>query len=219
MTVRQRPIDIGIARARNLRATAIREIHQTRLSAGLSQEIASDAAGISRARYGRIERGVDTEVSIEELARIGAALGLELSVRFFPSGDPVRDAGHRAVLERLRRSCHPMLTFRTEVPLPGAGDPRAWDAVIGGFRPRCVCGVEAETRPSDEQALHRKLAGRRRDGGVDRLLLVLPDTRHNRAFVRSLSRPFLAEFRIRGSRALELLRAGVDPGGDSILLL
>ena len=174
---------------------------------------------MSRSRYGRIERGEDPQVSVDELARIGAALGLELSVRFFPAGDAVRDAGHRAVLARLRAACHPTLRFRTEVPLPRPGDQRAWDAIIDGFRPSLSCAVEAETRPSDEQALSRKLALKRRDGGAARLLLLLPDTRHNRAFIRSASERLGTEFPVPGRRAVELLRAGVDPGGDSIVLL
>lgn len=219
MTTRQRAADIGASRSRTLRATAIRELIEARLSAGLSQEAASAAAGISRARYGRIERGDDPDASIDELARIGAALGLELSVRFFPVGDPVRDAGHRAVLERLRVRCHASLRFQTEVPFPAPGDPRAWDALISGFQPRVLCGVEAEMRPTDEQALARKLALKRRDGGVDRLMLLLPDTRHNRTFVRGLTGGFRASFPIPGRRAHELLRAGADPGGDAILLM
>ena len=150
---------------------------------------------------------------------MGAALGFELSLRFFAAGDPVRDAGHRAVLARLRGTCHPSLRLRTEVPLPRVGDQRAWDAMIDGFRPPIRCGVEAETRPTDEQALTRKLALKRRDGGVDRLILLLPDTRHNRAFIRSASAGLGAEFPIAGRRAVELLRAGVDPGGDAIVML
>jgi hypothetical protein len=174
---------------------------------------------MSRGRYGRIERGEDDDASVDELARMGAALGQELSVRFCPAGDPVRDSGHRAVLERLRRLCHPSLRFATEVPFPASGDPRAWDALISGFQSRLLCGAEAETRPTDEQALGRKLALKRRDGGVDRLLLVLPDTRHNRAFLGGSSGGFRAAFPVRGSRAIQLLGAGADPGGDAILLL
>jgi len=219
MTTRRRPVDLAVARARDLIATATRDLGAARSNAGLSQDEVSAAAGMSRGRYGRIERGEDPQVSVDELARIGAVLGLEISVRFFPAGDPVRDAGHRAVLARLSGACHASLRFRTEVPLPMVGDRRAWDAVIDGFRPPIRCGIEAETRPTDEQALTRKLALKRRDGGVDRLILLLPDTRHNRAFIRGASAGFLAAFPLPGRRAVELLRAGVDPGGDAIMLL
>jgi transcriptional regulator with XRE-family HTH domain len=217
MATRRRPIDIGAARARDLTSASVREILATRLNAGLSQEAVATTAGMSRSRYGRIERGGDRDLSIDELARIGAVLGLELSVRFFPIGDPLRDAGQRAVLERFRIGCHPSLSLRTEVPFPIPGDLRAWDAVVSGFASAIRCGVEVETRPTDEQALARKLAVKRRDGRVDRLILVLPDTRHNRAFLRSVN-GLRAAFPVTGRRAMELLRAGVDPGGDAIVL-
>ena len=219
MPARLRPLDIGMARARDAIAACAREIRAARLSPGLSQSAVAEAAGISRGRYGRIERGEDRQVSIDELARIGAALGLDLAVRFYPSGDPLRDAPQRAVLERLRQCCHASIQMSYEVPLPIPGDRRAWDALMSGFTPRLVIGVEAESRPTDEQALARKLALKRRDGGVDRLVLILPDTRHNRAFLRSGSGGFLASFPIPGRRALDRLRAGRDPGGDAIIVL
>jgi hypothetical protein len=58
-----------------------------------------------------------------------------------------------------------------------AGDPRAWDATVRGdvFR----AGIEAETRFRDQQALDRRLALKERDGGMDRLILVLLDSRSN----------------------------------------
>ena len=68
------------------------------------------------------------------------------------------------------------------MPLPNAGDRRAWDAVIGIARVRI--GVEAETRARDEQELERRLSLKRRDGGVDHVILLLADTRSNRLFVR-----------------------------------
>ena len=218
VTTRQRPLDVGAARSRKLVATCIAEVRIARLSSGLSQDDAASAAGISRGRFGRIERGEDGQVSIDELARIATVLGLELSVRFYPAGDPLRDAGHRAVLERFRAQCHPRLRVRTEPPFPSPGDLRAWDAVVSGFNPPIRCGVEAETRPTDEQALTRKLALKRRDGLVDRLILVVPDTRHNREFYR-IATGLKASFPVPGGRALELLNAGTDPGGDAIVLL
>jgi transcriptional regulator with XRE-family HTH domain len=207
-----------MARARRIVAACITEIHAARQSAGLSQEVVAVSSGMSCARCGRIERGEDDQVSIDELTRIGAVLGLELSVRFFPVGDPLRDAGQRAALERFRRVCHPRLQVRTEVPFPDPGDLRAWDAVVSGFRPPLRCGVEVETRPTDEQALTRKLALKQRDGLADRLVLVLSDTRHNRAFLRASS-GLRASFPIPGYLAMTRLRAATDPGGDSNLLL
>jgi hypothetical protein len=104
------------------------------------------------------------------------------------------------------------------VPFPNAGDLRAWDAIVTGFQPAIRCVVEAETRPSDEQALARRLGIKRRDGQVDRLILLLSDTRHNRAFLRGAV-GLRASFPVGGPRAMELLHAGAEPGGDAIVLL
>ena len=223
MATRRRRSDVGAARARELVAMIGREFGGTRTNASLSQEEVSRASGLSRSRYGRIERGQSPEVSVAAICRIAAVLGLDASLRFFPTGDPVRDAAQLALLERLRSACHPSFGWRTEVALPRQGDPRAWDAVIDlpgpPVRARIRVGVEAETRPNDAQALERKLALKERDGGVDRVILLLADTRNNRTFLRSAGPGLRARFPIDGRRALALLAAGSDPGGNAIILL
>ena len=97
------------------------------------------------------------------------------------------------------------------------GDSRAWDAVIS--TPVWRHGIEAETRPRDRQALERRLALKLLDGGVTSLSLVLLDSRYNRDFVRANRDILMARFPVAGRRTLELLRAGVNPGGNSIILL
>jgi hypothetical protein len=82
-----------------------------------------------------------------------------------------------------------------------------------------VGAVEAETRPRDVQALDRKLAMKLRDGGADWLILLLADTRHNRAVLRGAGASLAAKFPLNGRRVLELLGAGVDPGGNAIVIL
>ena len=224
MAIRQRRVDLGVERGRALVAYSARELKATRSGAGLSQDEVGPAAGMSRAQYGRIELGRSPEVSIEAVARIAAVLGLEMSIRFFPIADPVRDAAHTALLERLRVRCHPSLRMQTEVPLPHQGDLRAWDATLSGFaapsgRRHRRGGVEAETRPTDVQALERKLALKERDGDVEWMILLLADTRHNRAFVRGPGERLRARFPVDGRRALELLAAGAEPGGNTLILL
>ena len=219
MSTRRRAQDIGAARARDLLATVAREALAARSNSGLSQDRVAAAAGMSRPKYGRIERGEDRDVGLSSLARIGAALGLELSVRFYRVGDPVRDAGQLALLERFRRRCHPSLSITTEVPFPRPGDLRAWDAVVSGFASRARCAVEAETRPSDVQALDRKLALKLRDGQADHLILVLSDTRHNRAFLDGPGRQLRDRLPLPGPRALALLGKGLDPGASAIVVL
>jgi transcriptional regulator with XRE-family HTH domain len=223
MAIRQRRVDIGTERARGLLAMTSREFKNARANSALSQAEVSIAAGMSRSQYGRIELGLSPDLSIANAARIAAALGLEMTVRYFPVAEPVRDAAHAALLERLRARCHPALRMRTEVPLPHHGDLRAWDAVIDGFAgsmaARVRGGVEAETRPLDVQALERKLALKERDGDVAWLILLVADTRHNRAFLRGPGEALKARFPLDGRRALAMLAAGLNPGSSAIILL
>jgi hypothetical protein len=146
-----------------------------------------------------------------------AAVGLELSARAYPSGGPLRDAAHAALLDRLRLGLHRSLGWATEVPLPLVGDLRAWDALIRGRTSRC--GVEAETHPTDLQALERRLALKQRDGAVDMVLLLLLDSRHNRSLLREHADVLQERFPVAGLRARELLAAGASPGGNAIVLL
>lgn len=198
-----------------------RELAGARTNAGLSQGNVASASGLSRSRYGRIERGQAPEVSISAICRVAAVLGLETSLRFFPTGDPVRDAAQLQLLERLRSACQPDVGWQMEVAFPRAGDLRAWDAVMRlPARPATVrIGIEAETRPNDAQALERKLALKERDGAVDRVILLLADTRSNRAFLRLAGPGLRARFPVDGRRALEALAAGRDPGGNALILL
>jgi transcriptional regulator with XRE-family HTH domain len=184
---------------------------------GLSQHDVGRAVGLSAAQVSRIERGLAADVGIRHLSVLLAVVGLELSARAYPSGQPIRDTAHLQLLERLRSHLHPSLRLRTEVPMPGPGDPRAWDGLV--VAPSWSEPVEAETRPTDLQALQRRLALKLRDSGFDQVLLVLLDSRHNRALVREFRSELADAFPIPGSRALELLAAGVQPGGSSVVLL
>jgi len=224
MGTRDRRVDIGRTRGRELVLTICREFATARRHAALSQALVADRVGLSPSQYSRIERGLSPNVPIPTLAAIAAVLGLDLMIRLYPTGDPVRDAAQVALLARLRERLHPTLVWHTEVPLPRSGDRRAWDAVVRGFlvpegRGGVRGAIEAETRPRDVQALERRLALKQRDGGVDWLILLLADTRHNRTFLAGPGSSLRTRFPLDGRRALELLAAGVDPGQNAIILL
>ena len=146
-----------------------------------------------------------------------AVVGLDLHVRAYPGGRPLRDSAHLELLQRLRTRLGPAVRWRTEVPLPLHGDQRAWDALLGVRHVRV--GVEAETRARDAQELPRRVALKQRDGGVEYVVLLLADSRHNRAFLRTCGEGFLAGFPVAGSVALARLAASADPGGSAIILL
>jgi transcriptional regulator with XRE-family HTH domain len=193
------------------------EARAARLGAGLGQDDVAAALGISRSQYSRMERGLSPDVSIDRAARLFAVLGQELSVRTFPAGDPIRDVAHAALLERLHARCHRSFRWSTEVPLPIPGDLRAWDATA--VCPSCRIGIEAETRVRDIQALDRRLALKERDGGMDRMVLLVLDSRSNREALRAHGEILGGRLPVQSVRALELHAAGVDPGGNAIILL
>lgn len=217
MASRERTIDIGAARARAVLDRLSAEVRTARLNAGLGQIEVAQALGISRSQYSRIERGLSPALSIDLATRMFAIVGQELVVRPYPNGDPLRDAAHVALLERLHARCHRSIRWHTEVPLPIPGDLRAWDAtaVCPAFR----AGIEAETRLRDIQAQERRLSLKQRDGEMDRVILLALDSRSNRDVLRLHADWVTERFPVPGPRALELLGAGVDPGGDTLILL
>jgi hypothetical protein len=197
-------------------ATVGHEFERGRLEHGLTYRAVGQVVDLSPSEVGRIAHGAVPGLTIVQASRLLAAVGLELSVRAYPTGRAVRDRAHLALLEALRQAIHPSLRWATEVPIELPGDLRAWDATIHGAT--WWSGVEAETRLHDLQALDRRLALKQRDSAAPSVLLLLADTRHNRTVLRS-EPASLARFPLSSVRALELLRAGVDPGGNAVLLL
>src|SRR5437879_4151285 len=130
VVTRERRLDRGMHQARRALAAAGEELSEARLRAGLTQQAVAQAVGISHAEVSRIENGRARRVPYETLAVTAAVLGLDLPLRTFSAGEPIRDAAQVALLGRLRTMLGPELRWRTEVPLAIPGDRRAWDAVI-----------------------------------------------------------------------------------------
>ena len=64
-------------------------------------------------QYSRLERGLTGGLTIEQATIALDAVGLDLSVRAFPGGSPIRDAAHAALIERLRSRCHTTVRLLT----------------------------------------------------------------------------------------------------------
>ena len=176
------------------------------------------AARTSRSQVGRIEAAQAPRVSVLELSRLLAVLGLELSARAYPAGRPIRDAAHRALIDRFRARVAPTVAWRFEVPLPIAGDLRAWDAVL--LIGTAQIAVEAETRPGDIQALQRRVALKRRDDpGIGAVVLLLAATRHNRQLLRDHGDALGADLAIGGAVMLAAFAEGRHPGGSGLVLV
>jgi transcriptional regulator with XRE-family HTH domain len=217
MTVRERIAVRGLERGRRSLAQVGLDAATARRDRGLSLDDVGRAVGYSGSMISRFERGRLDDAGIVRASSILAVVGLDLAVRAYPGGAPLRDAGHARLLIDFRAQMHRSLAWATEVPFPRPGDQRAWDAMVSGRGWRY--GVEAETHPTDGQALGRRLALKVRDGEVDGILLVLRGTRHTRAFLAATGDLLAPAFPVSGQRTLELLRAGVDPGGSAIIVL
>ena len=196
------------------------EHRNARVAAGLSLRDNAAASGSSRSQLCRFERGEIDRASITEMGAWFAVLGLDLVVKAYPAGDPIRDRAQLALLERLRGRLHPSLRWRTEVPLPIQGDLRAWDAEVRGRQPApWRARIEAETKLVDGQALERRLSLKDRDDPAGHLILLVSDTRANRAGLRAIGVGVRELLPLETRPILSALGAGRDPGGSGIVIL
>jgi transcriptional regulator with XRE-family HTH domain len=192
MATRERLRDRGTRRAgATLRALG-EELRHARLALGLRQVDVARAAGISPSWISRIELGQARDVGYRPLCVVFAIVGLDLSTRAYAGGDALRDDGHHGLLGRTHRALPAEAPWDEEVLLPGPGEQRAWDARTRLWG-RAV-GIEAEMRPTDLQAMQRRLRLKKRDGGVDRMIVALADTRGNRDFLRAAGDSLRAMF-------------------------
>jgi transcriptional regulator with XRE-family HTH domain len=218
MSTKERAVDNGTRRGRTILTELGNELRASRLEHGLSQAAVAAAARTSRAQVSRIERAEAPRVAILEFSRVLAVVGLELSARAYPGGRPLRDAAHLALLDRFRRRVSLSVAWRFEAPVGGAGDLRAWDAVM--LVGLTEVAVETETRPRDVQTLLRRLATKRRDDpGISSVVLVMADTRHNRRVVKEFGEVVRAELPMTSKAIIEALAAGREPGGSGIVLV
>jgi transcriptional regulator with XRE-family HTH domain len=220
VSTRERPIDRGRRLATADRQRVGHELRVARQISGRSLQEVATSSGLSKSQAGRIERATLPSVSLDQVARLGAAVGLDVRVRAYPGPDPLLDAGQMALLGRLRGRLHKDLTFRTEVPLPIMGDQRAWDGMIGRLVGIAdTMPVEAETRWLDTQGQMRRLMLKLRDSGLEHVVLVLADTKRNRESLAVAASIMVAEFPIPPRMALAALAAGEHPGGSACVFL
>jgi transcriptional regulator with XRE-family HTH domain len=217
MPGQERAVDRGARRAAVFVHELGRDLRDARLAHGLSQADVAHAAGLSQPEVSRLERGLVPHASIVDIARLLSTVGLELSARAYPSGQPLRDAAHLRLLAKFRACLNPSRAWRTEVPLPIDRDLRAWDGFITG--PTFRIGVEAETRVRDLQALARRIGLKQRDSNVEHVILLLAGTRWNRGLVRTYAAELATQFPGKGRDVIAALSAGSDPGASCVIVL
>ena len=206
---------IGRLKGERLARQLTAEWRELRLRAGVSQSAVSQTVGISRSAYARLERGEATEIGVVRAAIVTAALGGDLSVKVYPGGPPIRDAGHVALLAMLDARVSGRWRVTHEAPVQ-AGDGRAWDRRLDG--PVSI-GLEAEVALRDLQALERRMQRKKEDSGVTRMILLVRGTRRNREVLRELLPSVRGTFPLGSRELLRALADGRDPGADGLLVL
>jgi transcriptional regulator with XRE-family HTH domain len=208
---------LALERSRQVVVGAGREVHLARLGSGVSLRDAAASVGLDYRTFARIERGEVAGVSVERLCLACAAVGLEFNGRPYLAGDAVRDAPSLRLLSRLRACLPDGVPWRHEMPLPIPGDLRAVDAATGLLD--VSIGFEAETRVTDIQAVARRAMLKQRDAGLDVMILVLNDTRANRAVLDSHREALRGDFPLDTRAVLKELRAGRPPAANGIVVL
>lgn len=195
-----------------------REIRLARVTLALSRRELDRRAGVALSTVSRIERG-DPGVQLDTLIAVGAAIGLDVVVKAYPGATPeLRDTGQLRIAELLCGEAH--AGWRPHLELPAGEHGRAADLVF--MRPDEILHIEIERSATDYQAQYRAAAAKRewlaaRHARPVRLVLVVEDTRRNRAAVRA-HQEVIRKALPAGSRdVLAALRKGEPLGRDGLL--
>jgi transcriptional regulator with XRE-family HTH domain len=195
----------------------VRDLRAARLAAGLSQASVARSIGCAHSRISEWERA-RAAPRWRLLARWAATVGLDLRLAVYQAGSPLRDAAQLRLLQRARLAVGRRWSWTSEVPVTADPlDRRAFDAVLTRHTVRI--GLEAITRLTDAQAQTRSLTLKREAAGLDGMVIVLADTRHNRAAVRDASATLDGAFPMRTRAVLAALRAGRAPHADGVVLV
>jgi transcriptional regulator with XRE-family HTH domain len=214
-----RAVARGTRRAHRILLEIGEELREARVTLGLSQRRVATAVGISQSWYSRVETSFAPGVGLVDLSRIAAVLGLVLSVRLYPGGSGLRDAGQSLRLARVLSHVREPLTHGSEVPLPARPDraeQRSWDAMLFGLGRRTA--VEVEMRLRDVQDVERRHHLKRRDDPTEGFLLVIAATRANRRVLAERPDVFPNLPRLRPSLVFRELAAGRHPPTGLVLV-
>lgn len=189
------------ARHTRLLRTLGEGIRRHREDAGLSQSEVAKAAGIAQGHLSDIEAG-EAEPSLKVLGRLGAALGLDLSVRYFANTGPrVRDRlqlpMEQAILEAAHPRYRPDLEVRVWRPVRGVIDlvlhdrtaPLSVATEVHSQIRRAEQQIRWANEKADALAALPDMQGRR----ICRLL-VLRNTASNRELVKAAPAVFTAAY-------------------------
>lgn len=216
MPVRESRTAQGRRQGKAINRMLAAEIRHRRRISGVSQASLAAAVGCSQGEIARIESANAPWLTLENASALLSSLGLRLWVKVYPSGPPLRDAGHLRLLADFEARVHPAVQCRREWPIPGDPTGRAVDLVLVGL-PVSV-GVEAETVIADLQELERKMNRKQADAGLKRMILLVRGTHRNREILRAA--PSLRRALPLSTRAvMAAVGARRDPGANGIAIV
>lgn len=192
------------------------DVRRARLAGGVSQARVAAATGISQQTLSRYELGQPPFPDFVQAARIARIVGLDLRIQCFVAGNQLRDVAHVALIRRFLARIPSSVIRHLEAPVR-PGDQRAWDVliVIGSIR----IGVIAETRIRALQALLRREHRKQEDGQVDMLILLVAQSKNNRAALRE-AKPLVTEAFPLGPRAvMRQLGRGEAPSASGVVVI
>lgn len=216
MTTRRNRMAEAERRARRQLETALDDIHERRLSSGLRQSDLSSALGCTRQWVSVVERGRVRDLGVIELGRLGASVGLDISVKAYAGQSVLRDAGQVALLNRFHEAIGDGFRWRPEA-MVAPGDQRAFDVLLG-LPPRCAA-VEALTRLRDVQSQIRSVMAKQETARIAVLILVIAATHTNRRALREAGAVLREAFPLSTRAVLGSLRRGEIPGANGIVLI
>jgi transcriptional regulator with XRE-family HTH domain len=131
-------------RVRILRASLAEQLERLMGDAGVSQRTLAAASGVPRSFLARILDGEATP-SPRTYARLGAVLGADFSMRYFPNtGATIHDRHQAPMLEHLLSIRHPRWDAFTEVAVRRPS--RGWiDLVLQEARERMILASELQS--------------------------------------------------------------------------
>jgi transcriptional regulator with XRE-family HTH domain len=134
----------GLRRAAVITHALAEDVRRLRTDAGVSQRALARAAGVDQSVISRLEAGIEVP-SIETYARLGSALGADLSIKLYPNTGPaIHDRRQAPIVEALLRDLDARWRAWPEV---GVRQPvRGWiDVVLVDQIRRIAVATEVES--------------------------------------------------------------------------
>jgi transcriptional regulator with XRE-family HTH domain len=210
-------------REAELRRRIGRQVQELRSEAGVSQRQLARCAGVSAGYLWKIEAG-EASASLQVLTAIGACLGADASVRFFPGAGPrLHDRFQAPMVEALLRIRHASWSAQPEVPVPAARG--VIDLVLARAADRCTIACECHSELRRLELVLRRaaekataLGPRFDDGAPTSTLLLLRSTESTRAIAKGYEATLTAAYPARAADAhAALTTANAAWSGAAIL--